>query len=440
MVKMIKDNGNSNGKKIKFLFVSNEALAIDLAWQIKKEGHDVKMNILSKDDNDVGDGFIEKSDDWKKDADWADIVIFDDCLGFWTEADKLRKKGKLVVGGTANTDRLEDDREFGQEMMEKAGMNILPHWDFDNFDEAIKFVEKNSGRYVLKPSGKAANEKELLFVGQEDDGKDVLQVLQHYKKNWASKIKKFQLQKHAAGVEVACGAFFNGKDFITPGCVNFEHKRLFPGDIGALTGEMGTSAYFCQPNTFYKTTLEKMKPFLAQEGYVGYFDINCIVNARGIYPLEMTCRFGVPTISLQMEGITSKMSDLLIAMAKGESFDLQVKKGYQICVVIAVPPFPFNDPDTFRKFSEGATILFKKPNFEGIHLGDTKMVEEDWVVAGSVGYVLVITGSGPTMSEARKQAYNRVRNIMIPNLFYRDDIGERWLKDSDLLQTWGYLY
>jgi len=43
------------------------------------------------------------------------------------------------------------------------------------------------------------------------------------------------------------------------------------------------------------------------------------------------------------------------------------------------------------------------------------------------------------MEEARKLAYNRIRNIMIPNMFYRTDIGVRWYDDSDRLNTWGYL-
>ena len=28
---------------------------------------------------------------------------------------------------------------------------------------------------------------------------------------------------------------------------------------------------------------------------------------------------------------------------------------------------------------------------------------------------------------------------MIPNMYYRTDIGDRWLEDSDRLHTWGYL-
>ena len=37
------------------------------------------------------------------------------------------------------------------------------------------------------------------------------------------------------------------------------------------------------------------------------------------------------------------------------------------------------------------------------------------------------------------QAYNRVENIMIPNMYYRKDIGDRWFEDSDRLHNWGYL-
>ena len=87
-------------------------------------------------------------------------------------------------------------------------------WNFTSFDEAIAFIKLNPDRYVIKPSGKAQNEKELLFVGQEEDGKDVEQVLEHYRKKWSSKIKVFLLQKYAQGVEIAVGAFFNGTEFV----------------------------------------------------------------------------------------------------------------------------------------------------------------------------------------------------------------------------------
>src|SRR3989344_1631357 len=232
----------------KFLFVSWESLSGDLAWQIKKEGHEVKIYIKSEDDKDVYDGFLEKVSDWKQFVDWADVIVFDD-VGFGKEADELRKKGKLVVGGSEYTDKLEENREFGQSEMKRVGMLTLPHWDFSNYDLALKFIEENPGRYVYKPSGfTLSNWKGFLFLGKDEDGKDLLEIIRSNKKVLQSRIKEFQLQKFVQGVEIAVGAFFNGNDFIYPLNINFEHKKLFPGNIGPFTGEMGTLDYWSQPN------------------------------------------------------------------------------------------------------------------------------------------------------------------------------------------------
>ncbi|MCX6777477.1 MAG: phosphoribosylamine--glycine ligase [Candidatus Micrarchaeota archaeon] len=434
-------NGAANGEKksIKVLFVSFEGLIGDLAWQIHKEGHEVKYFISEKSEKDVCDGFVDKCDDWKPLKDWADLIIFDD-INFGGVADGLRKEGKAVVGGSAYADKLEDDRDFGQFELKKAGINILPNWNFTDFDEAIKFVQSNPARYVIKPNGSAQNEKELLFIGQEEDGNDIVNVLLRYKKSWSKKLNNFQLQKFVQGVEVAVGAFFNGKDFVYPINVNFEHKRMFSGGLGPNTGEMGTLMFWSPGNKLFNETLAKMKPYLAASGYVGYVDLNCIVNAKGIYPLEFTSRFGYPTISIQMEGVISGWGDFLHQLALGQNAELRTKKGFQIGVVIAVPPFPFTDQAAFKRYSEDAIIIFKKPSFDGVHLGDVKFVDGDWRLAGQSGYSLIVTGSGITVEEAQKQAYKRIDNILIPNLFYRTDIGNRWVRDSDMLHTWGYLY
>ncbi|MBI1866360.1 MAG: phosphoribosylamine--glycine ligase [Candidatus Staskawiczbacteria bacterium] len=430
---------NIAGGGKKFLFVSWESLSGDLALQIKKEGHEVRIYVKAESDKDVYDGFLEKVSDWKEHIEWSDIIVFDD-VGFGKEADELRKSGKLVVGGSVYTDKLEEDREFGQSEMKRVGMLILPHWDFTDYDLALKFIQENPGRYVYKPSGfMQSDSKGLLFLGKDEDGKDIYEIIRSNKNVLEKKVKQFQLQKFAQGVEVAVGAFFNGNDFVYPININFEHKKLFPGDIGPFTGEMGTLVYWSGPNTIFKTTLEKMKEDIKKSGYVGYIDINCIANARGIYPLEFTCRFGYPIISIQMEGIISYWGYFLHAIAKGENFELKTKRGFQIGVVCAVPPFPYDDESEMNIYKD-LSIIFKKPNTEGAHLGDVKIVDGSWRIAGDTGYALVITGSGTTVEDARKQAYGRIENILLQNMFYRTDIGLGWYEDSDKLQTWGYLY
>ena len=127
----------------KFLFISIDALISDIAWQVVKEGHKVKYYIQESEERDIADGFVPKTDDWKKDVDWADVIVFDDVLGHGTKAKKLRDQGKLVIGGTPYTDKLEDDRQFGQEELKKHGIGTMPSWNFNNFDDAIEFVKAN---------------------------------------------------------------------------------------------------------------------------------------------------------------------------------------------------------------------------------------------------------------------------------------------------------
>jgi 16S rRNA (cytidine1402-2'-O)-methyltransferase len=98
----------------KFLFVSWEGLIADIAWQVTREGHQAKLWIQDEDERGIADGFAAKCDDWRREVDWADVVVFDDVLGMGAWANELRRAGKPVVGGSPYTDKLEDDRAFGQ--------------------------------------------------------------------------------------------------------------------------------------------------------------------------------------------------------------------------------------------------------------------------------------------------------------------------------------
>ncbi|WP_416840784.1 phosphoribosylglycinamide synthetase C domain-containing protein [Haloferax sp. DFSO52] len=436
-----------------FLFVSIDGLIGDLAWRVRNEGHDVRYCIENEDEREITDGFVEKVVDWEEHTEWADTVVFDDVFGQGTHAEELRAEGVAVVGGTAYTDRLEEDRNFGQRELKDAGIDVLPHKEFTDFDAAVEWIRENPDAYVIKPSGNVQNVKRLVFVGEEDDGSDVIRILKSYQRSWGDKIERFEIQRRADGVEVAVGAFFNGEEFVGPVCINFEHKRLFPGNVGPSTGEMGTSMTWTGKNDIYRRTLEPLESTLADEGYVGYMDLNCIVNHDGVYPLEFTPRFGYPTIFLMEEAMETPISRVFADIARGDDPGIEVSAGFQVGVRVCLPPFPFTDPQTFSEFASNAPIGFEsKPPSEwterhllenapeGVHIEDVKCTNDQWRVAGTSGVVMTVTGMGETMVEAREVAYRRVDDVLLPNMYYRDDIGERWVEgEGDKLHTWGYL-
>jgi len=131
------------------------------------------------------------------------------------------------------------------------------------------------------------------------------------------------------------------------------------------------------------------------------------------------------------------MGEFLSRMADGSVDQFKVRRGFQIGLRVVVPPFPYNDPKTFLANSKDRVIIFRRPNVDGIHIEDVKLVNGEWLITGNSGVVLVVTGLGTSVRQA--QAYQRVKNILIPNMYYRTDIGDRWQDDHDRLHTWGYL-
>jgi len=442
-----------------FLFCSlDAALCGDLAWQVNREGHDVRYYVEHEADREIADGFVEKTTDWRGELDWADVVVFDDIwvgseVGTGEIAAELRADGHAVVGGTPATDRLEDDRGYAMSVLEDAGVPTVEHREFTAFDDAIEFVESNPAPYVVKPLGEVQNVKRLVYVGRERDGSDVVDVLRAYESAWGHRMKGFQLQRRIDGVEVAICGFFDGNRFVDPINFNFEHKKLFPGNVGPSTGEIGTAMFWAGRNRLFEETLGKLEDWLADEGYVGSIDLNCIATEEGAYPLEFTPRFGYPTIALQEESILSGSGEFLYDLAHGENPTPTTHRGFQVAVRVVLPPFPFDDEKTYDESSRNAALVFDTEDGrppDGVHIEDAKRVtpegdptadvDGEWRVAGEAGMPLVVTGMGETMADAREQCYDRVDDVLVPNLYYRDDIGERWIDgEADRLQAWGYL-
>lgn len=150
----------------KFLFVSRWGETLDIVNNIKQEGHEVKFYIEDKPSKEIGFGFVDKVTRWEKHVDWADIVVFD-YTGY----------GKIVFGGSEYTDLLELDRNFGQEELQKHKIKVIPSKEFMSFKDAISYIEQHPNSYVLKPCGETQELKQLLFVGSDDEGLDVIRVL-----------------------------------------------------------------------------------------------------------------------------------------------------------------------------------------------------------------------------------------------------------------------
>ena len=426
---------------MRFLGIGKDGSLGDMYLNLTRAGHEVKAYIDAAEWRGILRGLINRTDDWKKELDWIrqgeGIVIFE-AADQGELQDSLRRDGFNVIGGCAVGDRMENDRDFGQSCMRSAGMKTAPSKDFTDFDAAVDYIERRPYRYVFKLSG-SGHASSSNVVGEMEDGSDIVALLKRHKSSWPPHTPPhFILMDHLSGVEVGVGGYFNGEDFLDAIVIDWEHKRFFTGDLGELTGEMGTLLSYRNGRPLFEATLAKMATQLKEFGYVGYININTIVNSGGIWPLEFTCRFGYPgsaiCSTLHLEG----WDVLFRRMVSKDSLVFQTRAGFAAGVLLTVPPFPESD---YSDASKGLPVLFREPltteDQRHFHLSEVELREGQLVTTGGTGSLMAVTGIGDTVEEARSAAYRRCHNTVLPNLRYRTDIGSRFLdRDRALMQQW----
>jgi phosphoribosylamine--glycine ligase len=238
----------------------------------------------------------------------------------------------------------------------------------------------------------------------------------------------FSLMEFVSGIEIGLGAFFDGNAFVGPINLDWEHKRFFPGDLGELTGEMGTVVTYRGGDKLFAATLARVAPLLRSGRHVGYVNLNTIINADGIWPLEFTCRFGYPGFAILSALFRDDCAQICRNVAIGSGATFSTDDGFSVGVVLTVPPFPYHHG--YDELGKGQMIhlpadLTDEEHHRHIHFGEVALDGDALVTAGQIGYVMVVTGNGATIPQARAAAYGLARRIAIPNVRYRDDIGTR---------------
>ena len=416
----------------------------DLYARLTRQGHEVRMYVDDPAYHDVFRGLVPHTRDWRSELPWIRAAGREGIIVFETAhhgalQDELRHAGFNVIGGCGFGDRLEGDRDFAQDVLRRHGMRTAATQRFTDARAAIAYLHERPGRYVCKHNGHR-HPSTSTYVGELPDGADVVALLQQRIAHGELDLD-IVLMDFIAGVETGVGAYFDGRRFTGPVCLDWEHKRFFPGDLGEMTGEMGTVVTYPGGERLFAETLALLGPLLATHGYRGYINLNTIINDQGVWPLEFTCRFGYPGFAiLDAVHTASGWEDLFRAMS-GDDVEVTTNPGYAVGVVITAPPFPYlvTPPP-----SRGLPITFRGPlssdEVDHLHYGEVDFSTGMPVVAGASGYVLVATGRGVDVPSARTATYRLVERIIVPNARYRTDIGMRFIDhDERLLRRPGYL-
>lgn len=419
-------------KPMRFLGIGDFCDLGALYMRLIAEGNEVKVYISDPFAQGTMAGLVEHCENWKIELPWIKaagdrgIILFENVAASRGELqDELRRRGFQVIGGSAYGDRLETDRAYAQEVLGQIGMKTCPLHAFCSVMEGIKHIKAHPQRYVLKFNGSNSAEN---YVGAMDSGADVRAILEAKASQGNQDTVSFILMDYVIGVEMGVGAYFNGEDFIGAPCLDWEHKRFFPGDLGEITGEMGTVATFDRSRDFFHRTLERMGPLLRQAGYCGYINLNTIVNEEGIWPLEFTCRFGYPGFAVLGPLQQTGWGDLFYAMVSKRG-EVKMHPGFSVGIVLTTPPFPYDRKTT--KEAVGMPVFFQ-PDLtpseqENLYYGEVGLRSGQLVTSGQYGWTMVATGTGRTIDEAQKRACTLADKVIVANVRFRRDIGHRLL-------------
>ena len=418
---------------MRFLGVGDYCDLGSLYLRLAAEGHDVKVFISEPQCHGTLAGMVSRTNAWEAELPWIreggddGIILFENVADErGSRQDNLRAQGYFVIGGSAFGDALENDRAYAQSVLQSLGLSVAPIFEFDRQQDAAAFIKMRPARYVLKFNGDAFGAADN-YVGRFPDGRDVqAMIAARFRQSKGERIS-FVLMEYVDGIEMGVGAYFNGDDFITPACLDWEHKRFFPGDMGELTGEMGTVVTYERTTTFFNKTLARMAPLLRVKKYCGYINLNTIVNEHGIWPLEFTCRFGYPGYAILEPLQITSWPALFRALVIRSAIKLKTKVGFSVGIVITTRPFPY--VRTFVPEPVGLPIMFEgavsDADSKNLHFGEMGLQDGQLVTAGYHGWTMVVTGTGLTISNAQREAYRLAGRVIVPNGRYRNDIGAK---------------
>ena len=339
--------------------------------------------------------------------------------------DVFEAKGLRVFGPRKNAAILEGSKAFSKDLMKKYNIPTAGYENFDNAEDAVKYLETKKMPIVVKADGLALGKGVLICNTLEEAKAAVKEIM--IDKHFGDAGNRVVIEDFISGPEVSVLCYCDGTH-VKPMTSAQDHKRAKDNDEGLNTGGMGTFSpspfyndevkAFCE-KYIYQPTMDAMKA----EGrdFTGVMFVGLMLTEDGPKVLEYNARFGDPEAQVVLPRMKNDIIDVMNACIDGtlDKIDLQFEDNAAVCVVLASGGYP-------ESYEKGKVITglesFKgKDGYYCFHAG-TKKTDEGIVTNG--GRVLGITAKGATLKEARANAYEATKLVDFEKKYMRNDIGK----------------
>jgi len=360
----------------------------------------------------------------EKNIDFTIVGMDDPLVGGLVDA--FEEEGLKVFGPRRNAAILEGSKAFSKDLMKKYGIPTAAYENFDNADDAIKYLEEKAAfPIVLKADGLALGKGVLICNTKEEALEGVRSIM--LDKKFGTAGNRMVIEEFMTGREVSVLSFVDGKTIKIMTSAQ-DHKRAKDGDQGLNTGGMGTFS----PSPFYteevdefckKFIYQKTVDAMAAEGrpFKGVIFFGLMITSDGPKVLEYNARFGDPEAQVVLPRMKNDIIDVMEACVDGtlDSIDLQFEDNAAVCVVLASDGYPVSYEKGF--VIRGLERFEKEEGYYCFHAG-TRLTDKGIVTNG--GRVLGVTAKGADLKEARANAYAACEWIDFDNKYMRHDIGK----------------
>ncbi|MCQ2517918.1 MAG: phosphoribosylamine--glycine ligase, partial [Lachnospiraceae bacterium] len=255
--------------------------------------------------------------------------------------DVLNEAGIKAFGPRANAAILEGSKAFSKDLMKKYGIPTAAYENFDNAEDALKYLETASFPIVLKADGLALGKGVLICMTKEEALAGVKEIMED--KKFGSAGNRMVVEEFMTGREVSVLSFCDGSTIKIMTSAQ-DHKRALDGDKGLNTGGMGTFSpspfyteevdAFCRKE-IYQKTVDAMKA--EGRAFKGVIFFGLMLTPNGPKVLEFNARFGDPETQVVLPRMRTDIIDVMEACVDGrlDEIDLEFEDNAAVCVVLA---------------------------------------------------------------------------------------------------------
>ncbi len=369
---------------MKFLIISEEGCASNIAWKLKTEGHDVYYFVKEADDKHALDGMVKKLSSLKEAAKQSpDVVILDGDLGVKDFDESLRKNGWKVIGGSDWGNKLVNDQKFANKVMESFGIRSPRSFAFSTLEAAKEFVKAQEHFFTFECEGYCftPKSKEELVQGMKQVPDCAC-----------------TLSEVITGQDVSIELWYSKGTPLAYPVTNLNTDTLFNGDLGPYAYGQ-TSLAFAYPTRqpkLVQESLKKMQIFLERVQYTGFLCLYGTVKKNKFYGKRFSTNVSSSTITLLQEPLATALN----RMANVDLAPVNFGTGYGYSMKVSLP----SDQEVYINISHQDCLK--------ILAGEMQETKEGYFSTGDE--VMECVGYGLSMFDAEKLAMDQFRGISMP--------------------------